>query len=63
MLDIFEIYAGRLSGNVVMTGNVLLNGKKRLDYGGVVSIQHIILLPYSYNHIWHGSSLKKSFLI
>lgn len=30
--------AGRLSGNLLMTGNVLLNGRKRrLDYGGVVS--------------------------
>lgn len=30
--------AGRLSGNLVMTGNILLNGRKRrLDYGGVVS--------------------------
>lgn len=30
--------AGRLSTNVVMTGNILLNGKKRrLDYGVVVS--------------------------
>lgn len=31
-------FAGRLSGNVIMTGNVLLNGiKKSLDYGFVVS--------------------------
>lgn len=31
-------FAGRLPRNVVMTGNVLLNGKKkRLDYGVVVS--------------------------
>lgn len=31
--------AGRLSGNVVMTGNVLLNGeKRRLEYGGIVSV-------------------------
>lgn len=30
--------SGRLSSNVIMTGNVLLNGKKRrLDYGLVVS--------------------------
>ncbi|KAK4492356.1 hypothetical protein RD792_003160 [Penstemon davidsonii] len=30
---------GRLSGNVVMTGNVLLNGnKKRLDYGAVAYV-------------------------
>lgn len=30
--------AGRLSGNVIMSGNVLLNGKKRrLDHGVVVS--------------------------
>lgn len=33
------ISAGRLSRNVIMTGNVLLNGKKRrLEYGAVVSI-------------------------
>jgi len=33
--------SGRLSGNVIMSGNVLLNGKKRrLDYGGVVSNKH-----------------------
>jgi len=32
------LVAGRLSKNVVMTGNVLLNGKKKgLGYGGVVS--------------------------
>ncbi|KAG6629905.1 hypothetical protein I3843_14G118000 [Carya illinoinensis] len=31
---LLDSLAGRLSGNVVMTGNVLLNGKKkRLDYG------------------------------
>ncbi|KAE8682936.1 ABC transporter G family member 13 [Hibiscus syriacus] len=36
---------GRLSGNVVMTGNVLLNGKKRLDYGSVAyATQQDILL-------------------
>ncbi|KAL9367859.1 hypothetical protein Peur_039058 [Populus x canadensis] len=32
---LLDALAGRLSGNVLMTGNVLLNGKKRrLDYGG-----------------------------
>ncbi|XP_021277890.1 ABC transporter G family member 13 isoform X2 [Herrania umbratica] len=49
MLDIkiiFEMYAGRLSGNVVMTGNVLLNGKKkRLDYGSAAYVtQEDVLL-------------------
>ncbi|KAL3580054.1 hypothetical protein D5086_017889 [Populus alba] len=34
---LLDALAGRLAGNAVMTGNVLLNGKKsRLDYGGVV---------------------------
>lgn len=34
-------YVGRLSRNVVMTGNVHLNGKKRrLDYGVAVSKVH-----------------------
>jgi len=34
--------AGRLARNVVLTGKVLLNGKKRrLDYGVVVSMQII----------------------
>ena len=32
-----HIAAGRLPGNVVMTGNVLLNGKKRVDQGVKVS--------------------------
>jgi len=37
------LVAGRLSRNLIMSGNVFLNGKKRrLDYGGVVSI-----------HLWH----------
>ncbi|KAL0370339.1 UNVERIFIED_CONTAM: ABC transporter G family member 15 [Sesamum angustifolium] len=35
---LLDSLAGRLSRNVVMTGNILLNGKKRrLDYGVVVS--------------------------
>ena len=35
----YRIYIGRLARNVIMTGNLLLNGKKaRLDYGLVVSI-------------------------
>jgi len=35
-----NVVAGRLPRNVVMTGNVLLNGKKKiLDYGFVVSTQ------------------------
>ena len=39
----FDFAVGRLAGNVIMTGNVLLNGKKtRLDYGGVVSIHEYI---------------------
>ena len=42
------IVAGRLSGNVVMTGNVLLNGtRRRLDYGLVVSTS-IFILFFSY---------------
>ncbi|CAN1158292.1 ABC transporter G family member 15 [Linum perenne] len=33
---LLDALAGRLPGNVVMTGNILLNGKKkRLNYGGV----------------------------
>lgn len=33
-----DVGAGRLSKDVVMTGNIFLNGKKkRLDYGEVVS--------------------------
>lgn len=36
--NVIENLAGRLSRNVIMTGNVLVNGKKRrLGYGGVVS--------------------------
>ncbi|KAI3449994.1 hypothetical protein Pfo_006659 [Paulownia fortunei] len=35
---LLDALAGRLSRNIVMTGNILLNGKKRrLDYGVVVS--------------------------
>ncbi|GLT74858.1 hypothetical protein SLA2020_466240 [Shorea laevis] len=42
---LLDALAGRLSGNVVMTGNVLLNGKKkRLDYGGAYVTQEDILL-------------------
>lgn len=40
----FVEHSGRLSGNLVMSGNVLLNGKKtRLDYGEVVSKPYIVL--------------------
>uniref|UniRef100_A0A7N0SX92 ABC transporter domain-containing protein n=2 Tax=Kalanchoe fedtschenkoi TaxID=63787 RepID=A0A7N0SX92_KALFE len=36
---LLDALSGRLSGNVVMSGNVLLNGKKkRLDYGGVAYV-------------------------
>ncbi|KAG6761006.1 hypothetical protein POTOM_034195 [Populus tomentosa] len=36
---LLDALAGRLAGNAVMTGNVLLNGKKRrLDYGGVAYV-------------------------
>ncbi|XP_057955499.1 ABC transporter G family member 12-like isoform X2 [Malania oleifera] len=36
---LLDSLAGRLAGNVVMTGNVLLNGKKRrLDYGVVAYV-------------------------
>jgi len=36
--------AGRLARNVVLTGKVLLNGKKRrLDYGVVVSITYLAM--------------------
>ncbi|XVE59976.1 hypothetical protein DITRI_Ditri05aG0089600 [Diplodiscus trichospermus] len=43
---LLDALAGRLSGNVVMTGNILLNGKKkRLDYGSVAYVtQEDILL-------------------
>ncbi|KAK2993803.1 hypothetical protein RJ640_027681 [Escallonia rubra] len=43
---LLDSLAGRLSGNAVMTGNVLLNGrKKRLDYGVVAYVtQEDILL-------------------
>jgi hypothetical protein len=39
-LIILDLDTGRLSRNVIMTGNILLNGKKRRadDYGAVVSI-------------------------
>jgi hypothetical protein len=37
-----ELHAGRLARNVVLTGKVLLNGKKRrLDYGLVVSYSYV----------------------
>jgi hypothetical protein len=40
-LILHERSAGRLARNVVLTGKVLLNGKKRrLDYGVVVSITY-----------------------
>ncbi|EOY32730.1 hypothetical protein QUC31_019293 [Theobroma cacao] len=36
---LLDSLAGRLARNVVMTGNILLNGKKkRLDYGGVAYV-------------------------
>ncbi|KAL3529933.1 hypothetical protein ACH5RR_009255 [Cinchona calisaya] len=43
---LLDSLAGRLSSNVVMTGNVLLNGKKRkLNYGGVAYVtQEDVLL-------------------
>ncbi|KAK6138315.1 hypothetical protein DH2020_027899 [Rehmannia glutinosa] len=43
---LLDSLAGRLSKNVVMTGNILLNGKKqRLDYGGVAYVtQEDVLL-------------------
>ncbi|MBA0638015.1 hypothetical protein Godav_028890 [Gossypium davidsonii] len=43
---LLDALAGRLTGNVVMTGNVLLNGKKkRLDYGSFAYVtQEDILL-------------------
>ncbi|KAK3026356.1 hypothetical protein RJ639_042653 [Escallonia herrerae] len=42
---LLDSLAGRLSGNAVMTGNVLLNGrKKRLDYGVAYVTQEDILL-------------------
>ncbi|KAK8336595.1 hypothetical protein V6Z11_A09G134400 [Gossypium hirsutum] len=43
---LLDALAGRLAGNVVMTGNVLLNGKKkRLDYGSFAYVtQEDILL-------------------
>jgi hypothetical protein len=51
-----ELHAGRLARNVVLTGKVLLNGKKRrLDYGLVVSYSYVpdltklcftLILPY-----------------
>jgi hypothetical protein len=40
ILKCLDVITGRLSKNVVMTGNVLLNGKKKNPgYGFVVSIQ------------------------
>ncbi|KAI3706744.1 hypothetical protein L6452_24683 [Arctium lappa] len=43
---LLDSLAGRLAGNVIMTGNVILNGKKRrLDYGTVAYVtQEDILL-------------------
>ncbi|KAL2510824.1 ABC transporter G family member 15 [Abeliophyllum distichum] len=43
---LLDSLAGRLSGNVIMAGNVLLNGrKKRLNYGGVAYVtQEDVLL-------------------
>ncbi|XXG83565.1 hypothetical protein AAC387_Pa10g1292 [Persea americana] len=43
---ILDSLAGRLAGNVIMTGNILLNGKKRrLDYGVVAYVtQENVLL-------------------
>ncbi|CAH1452021.1 unnamed protein product [Lactuca virosa] len=43
---LLDSLAGRLAGNVIMTGNVLLNGKKkRLDYGAIAYVtQEDILL-------------------
>ncbi|KAJ4724326.1 ABC transporter G family member [Melia azedarach] len=43
---LLDALAGRLSGNVVMTGNVLLNGeKRRLEYGGIAYVtQENVLL-------------------
>ncbi|XP_076938968.1 ABC transporter G family member 12-like [Bidens hawaiensis] len=36
---LLDSLAGRLAGNVIMTGNILLNGKKkRLDYGAVAYV-------------------------
>ncbi|KAJ9542661.1 hypothetical protein OSB04_029167 [Centaurea solstitialis] len=38
---LLDSLAGRLAGNVIMTGNVLVNGKrKRLDYGAVAYVTH-----------------------
>ena len=43
-IDLHERSAGRLARNVVLTGKVLLNGKKRrLDYGVVVSITYLAM--------------------
>ncbi|CAK9183473.1 unnamed protein product [Ilex paraguariensis] len=43
---LLDSLAGRLSGNVIMSGNVLINGRKRrLDYGGVAYVtQEDVLL-------------------
>jgi hypothetical protein len=56
LICVSELHAGRLARNVVLTGKVLLNGKKRrLDYGIVVSYSYVldltklcftIVLPY-----------------
>ncbi|GMI92351.1 ATP-binding cassette G15 [Hibiscus trionum] len=35
---LLDSLAGRLARNVVMTGNILLNGKKRMEYGGVAYV-------------------------
>lgn len=50
---------GRLSRNVVMTGNILFNGnKKRLDYGAIVSrdsflsVKLIFLILISLSYIY-----------
>ena len=40
---IIDLATGRLSRNVIMTGNVLFNGKKRRADAGVVSIVY----PYA----------------
>ncbi|XP_039065771.1 ABC transporter G family member 15-like [Hibiscus syriacus] len=35
---LLDSLAGRLARNVVMTGNILLNGKKRFEYGGIAYV-------------------------
>ena len=55
----FDIAIGRLSRNVVMTGNVHLNGKKRrLEYGGVVSNFYISFQALCLNASLKYSNLK-----